>query len=463
MTHFIQFLGRLHPLIVHLPIGFLILTICFHGLVWQGRYSRFRELLPVLWFSSCISAVLACAAGYLLSLSGDYAPEALNLHMYLGLGLAVVCGFMFGLVQKNLLKSTQIIVVVLAAGLLMSTGHLGGNLTHGEDYLTQPLYALAGKAPVKIVRKPITNLNEAVVYQDLIEPILEQKCWQCHSAQKQKGALRLDAADFLTKGGKHGQIITVGNAGASDLYKRLLLPEDDDKRMPPKGKLQLTEQEIQLIAWWLEEGKADFKKKVADLPQGEKTTRVLTAFNQHPAPEVASSVSEIPAVKVAKPDPATIQNLEKLGVAFTSLTPDHVFLAANLVNSSGFLDAQVKKLLPLKEQLIWLDLSETHITDNSLADIAQFKNLTRLSIANTSVTDAGLNFLKKLPHLRSLNAYGTKITDKGLTSLQTCQNLTAIYLWQTQVTPQGVAALQQALGENTDINFGNPSENTRNL
>lgn len=85
--------------------------------------------------------------------------------------------------------------------MLSVTGHLGGALTHGEDFLSQPLLSMFGFAPVKEVRKPIININEALVYKDIIEPVLEQKCVQCHNSQKQKGSLRLDTPELLLKGG----------------------------------------------------------------------------------------------------------------------------------------------------------------------------------------------------------------------------------------------------------------------
>lgn len=465
MDNLIDFLGRLHPLIVHLPIGFLLLTLGFHWLVWRGKYAAYRELLPVLWLISCLSAVLACLAGWLLSLSGGYSEEALNLHMYLGLALALASAAIYLLVKKGAAARLQISGVALVALLLMATGHWGGNLTHGEDYLTQPLYALVGKTPAKPVRQPIANLDQALVYQDLVEPILEAKCYQCHNDQKQKGELRLDAAEFLLEGGEHGPVITAGNAGESELYKRLLLPEDDDKRMPPKGKPQLSVAEVQLIGWWISHGQADFKKKVADLPKDDQIKPVLAGLGKlsTEAEGTPGSGAEIPPVKVARAKPADLQKLEKLGVTFSPLTPDHTLLAANLVNNPGFNDEQLRQLLALQDQIVWLDLSETAITDKALPLIARFKHLTRLQLDKTGITDAGIRHLQQLPHLRTLNLYGTQVSDKGLTALRSCKNLKHVYLWHTQATPQGVAALQQAMGQQVEINFGNTSNITGSL
>lgn len=455
MEHVIQFLGRLHPLIVHLPIGFLMMTLALHAVVWRRPNAGFRELLPALWLASCVSAVVACLAGYLLSLSGDYPASALNNHMYAGIGLAVFSAVMVGALQRKLGQRLQISVAAVVMLLLIGTGHLGGNLTHGDDYLTQPLVAMVTAPAVVPVRPPITNVNEALVYADLIAPVLEQKCVQCHSAQKQKGGLRMDTEAFLLKGGKHGAVLTAGEVAKSGLYQRLLLREDDDKRMPPKAKPQLTEAEVQLIHWWISAGRADFKQRVADVPKDDAIKTMLASYGPGgaAAAPINSTDAEMPTLKVGRASPADQQKLARQGVVLTPVSPDGSFLAADMVNTPEFGDAQMSLLLPLRAQLVWLDLSATRITDKALAQIVQFKNLTRLSIDNTRITDQGLTQLKNLPALRHLNLYATGVTDQGIKSLETCKQLQTVHLWQTQVTAGGVASLKKAIGETAEITF----------
>lgn len=136
------------------------------------------------------------------------------------------------------------------------------------------------------------------------------------------------------------------------------------------------------------------------------------------------------------------------------LTKDNTYFALNMVNAPNFSDADMALLAPLKNNVIWLDMSETAVTDRGLAVLKGFKNLTRLSLDQTAVSDAGLVHLPALPHLKYLNLYGTKVSDQGLKVVAGCKNLKSIYLWQTQVTSQGVAALQQRVGEGVEINFG---------
>ncbi|MDQ4140533.1 MAG: ribonuclease inhibitor [Bacteroidota bacterium] len=451
----IQFFGRLHPLIVHLPLGILMLAIALQLLVNFPKYARFREFLPLLWFAGFISAVMACLAGFLLKQDGGYDEEAVDLHQFLGIALTLITGFVFLVQSKRFPQKLLLPSVLMATLFLIGTGHYGGNLTHGEDYLSQPLYALMGQTPVKKVRKPITNLNEAVVYTDLVEPVLEQKCYQCHSSKKQKGDLRLDSPEFLLKGGEHGKIITAGKADESDLYKRLILPEEDDDRMPPKGKPQLTEAEIQLIHWWIEQGGGDFNKKVAEVTQDDKVKVILSGLTKGAGVENAvAEAPEIPTAKVKLPEASVLQKIKGMGVVVSPLTRDNSFVALNMVNAPNFSDADMPLLAKISENIIWLDMSETKLSDKGLAHLKNFKNLTRLSLDQTSVSDAGLESIKALPKLKYLNLYGTKVTDQGLNLLASCKSLKSIYLWQTKVTPQGVAALQKQVGKEVEINFG---------
>jgi mono/diheme cytochrome c family protein len=406
---------------------------------------------------------MAALAGFLLKLGGDYAADAVATHQYLGFALAGVTVLLFVARRWLLVGRLQTPAVLVVGILLVATGHLGGNLTHGEEYLTQPIYAMVGKTPGKKVRPPITNVNEALVYQDLVEPVLEQKCWQCHSSRKQKGKLRLDTEQYVLKGGEEGKVVIAGNAEKSELYARLILPEDHKDVMPPKGKTPLTEAEVQLIHWWITAGQADFTKKVGQVPKDQDIEAVIAEVSKGGAAGGSTAAAELPAVTVGPAKPEDIQKLQQLGVVLMPVAKGSTFLMANLVNAKKFSDATMPLLVQLRDQLVWLDMSETNITDKGLQQLSQFKNLTRLSLDNTAVTDASLKHLTALPHLRYLNLYGTKVTDNGLKSLAACKNLKALYLWQTAVTPQGVAALQKAGSKDMEINFGAPSDTTSTL
>jgi uncharacterized membrane protein len=459
MENLIELIGRFHPLVVHLPIGILLLAISIEFYIKIKKDPYLTPFLPLLWGVGFASSVLACIMGFMLKLGGGYEEDALDLHQNFGIALAVITGVIFFSIKSEFIRRIKFPFVVVSTFLLFGVGHFGGNLTHGEDYLTQPLQAMLGNEPKRVARKPVANIEEAVVYLDVVEPILYNKCQKCHNSSKKKGDLRLDLPELILKGGEHGPVIVAGNAASSEIYTRLLLPEEDDKRMPPKGKTEMSAEEIQVIKWWIDEGKADFKIKVAQLKKTDEIKTALAKLGKGSAGQLAENEgeskekSEIPAIKVTAPKASELAALEKDGIVFSPLTPDNKFLAVNLVNNPNFSDSQMEKLLKFKEQIIWLDLSDTKITDNSLKYISQFKNLTRLSLDNTAITDAGLSHLKALSRLRHLNLYHTNVSDVGLKMLSNCKELSTLHLWETKVTDTGIETLKKSLGENIEISY----------
>ena len=459
MNNLIELIGRFHPLVVHVPIGILMLAISIEFYIKFNKDSYLSSFLPLLWGVSFSSAVLACILGYMLKLGGSYAEGALNLHQNTGITLAVLTGLIFITLKSNAFKPLRFYFVVASTFLLIGVGHFGGNLTHGEDYLTQPLQAMLGNEPKRIASKPVTNIEEAVVFRDLIEPILYTKCQQCHNSSKMKGDLRLDLPEFIQKGGKHGAVILAGNSASSELYKRLLLPEDDDKRMPPKGKIDMSAEEIQIIKWWIDAGKSDFNVKTAQLKKTDTIKLALAKLLKVNSEQVVENTSdtkektEIPSVKISAVKPSDLTDFEKQGIVFSPLTPDNDYFSVNLVNYPNFSDAQMEKILKFKDQIIWLDLSDTKITDSAMKNIAKFKNLTRLSLDNTAITDAALTYVNSIPHLRYLNLYNTNISDSGLSALSNCKELTTLHLWETRVTNKGIENFKKTMGDNVKISY----------
>src|SRR5712692_5652221 len=58
-----------------------------------------------------------------------------------------------------------------------------------------------------------------------------------------------------------------------------------------------------------------------------------------------------------------------------------------------------------------LDLGDAYVLDNSLAPLANMKDLRRLNLVGTLITDAGLKYLRDLTKMEELDLYGVKITD----------------------------------------------------
>ena len=463
----VLFWGHFHPLIVHLPIGFLLIA----GLLELDRLTRRNSVSPhtitLILFWSAVSATMACVFGYMLSLGGGYEVETLNDHMWEGIGVAVFAWIAWSVKSENLgriLPFAQLLYLPtlgVSLLLLLAAGHQGGNLTHGSDYLTQympvSIRTLAGVSPKQkeVKFEPITDVNQAMVYQQIVNPILHSRCVQCHNAEKSKAGLRLDTPEMIKKGSEDGPVFVSGKSKSSDLIKVCLLPEEDDHHMPPKGKTQLKESDIALLSWWINQG-APFDKKVADLAVNDAIRPVLASLgnsgsgnanegnavvvNGSPAPE-----SPVLTMKVPVADPKIIDELTKSGLLVLPLSKEQNQLEISAVNARTFTDAQAATLPKLSAQIVWLKLSDTQISDATMIQIAKLKNLQKLHLEETKVTDVGLKQLKGLANLEYLNLYGTAVTDVGLSELTGMKNLKTVYLWQTKVTESGIENLKKAM------------------
>ena len=93
---------------------------------------------------------------------------------------------------------------------------------------------------------------DPVDYLRDIKPILQQRCYACHGALKQKGKLRLDTRSQAVEGGKSGAALKPGDVAASLLLERVDDPEETT-RMPPEGK-PLTAAQIGALKAWIEQG-----------------------------------------------------------------------------------------------------------------------------------------------------------------------------------------------------------------
>ena len=429
LLSFIELLGHFHPLLVHLPIGILFIALILQWMSLKEKYASLRPALPVILLAGSVAAFASCITGYLLSISDDYDQSMVNWHMWMGIAVTLVSLMLYAKEKYPLFAINKILLSAGLFVLLMITGHLGGSLTHGSDYLTKPLrQMLTPDSASSTVIKPIVNVPEAVVYTDIISPILENKCYGCHNTNKQKGGLRMDEINLLMKGGKNGKIIEPGNADASEMIKRLLLPTDNDHHMPPKEKPQLTESQIALLNWWITNN-ADPNKKVKDLAQTDKIKPLLAALQTTGMEQ--KTRTDIPAVSVGKAEEKIIEQLKARNIVVLPVAQNTNYLMVNFVTDSIVDKTDLQLLLQLKPQLIWLKLNHTNITDEALSTVAQFSNLIKLDLSNTFITDKGLVLLNTNTHLQTLNLVGTKVTGNGIAALKNLNQLQWLYLYKT--------------------------------
>ncbi len=434
----ITFISHFHPVLVHLPIGILLVAILFHWLSRKEKYAALAAAIPIAYFVGALTAIASCITGYLLSGTGEYDETTLSLHQWMGILVAFSssAGYLFSR-NNNALQLKWVSILLLL--LLTVTGHLGGTLTHGEGYLWKT--ETADKKDSAHTIKIIANAQEAIVYKDIIQPMLQTKCYNCHAATKQKGGLRLDSEQWILKGGKNGKVLVAGSLDSSEVYKRIILDPLEEKHMPPKGKQQLSEQELLLMKWWIGSG-ADFIKKSSQLQQTALVKAALSALEK--APSVATKRADVPEAEVKKANEKTIDVLRKSSVTVFEISANSNWLSASFVNCKKWNSEIEKQLSELKEQLIWLKIPNAQLAASSWKTIAQLTNLRRLSAEHSNITDPDLIQLQSLNQLQYLNLVDTKITAKGLLQLKGISSLANIYIGKTGIKTQDYTTLKTA-------------------
>jgi hypothetical protein len=468
MPDMVRFLGRFHPVLLHLPIGILLLV----AVIELGRMLRIGRRgfgsTTVGVFFGAASAVVASLAGFLLYHGGGWEESELaERHLWGGLAVAALACASFGAkVWADAAAGRKAMAWVLTAkfrlflfatcGVMAFASHDGASLTHGENYLTQ--YApdwfrqMMGEEK-KPAPAPVKPVEERVIYADIVAPILEGKCTQCHDADKQKGKLRMDTYEFLLAGGKEGPAIEPGSAEKSNIIVRAELDEDDDEHMPPEGKPDLEDHELLLLKWWLDTGGTE-DARVGDVEAGEDILAAIEKLQpvatvapdpdgggEEPAPAAGGDErAQVEARMAEVPEPAS------KGLKFESQESNLLDFTA-VSSRAEFDDEAMGKLGAVLEDLVSADFSATKITDAGAALLVKARKLKKLRLNGTAVGDASLETIGGLPELESLNLYGTSVTDEGLKKLGGLKTLKKLYLWQTKVTEKGVEELKEALPE----------------
>lgn len=261
-----QLLGRFHPLLVHFPIGLLVVALFFELLTIGGRRPALREGIHWMVYVGAAFGVLAALLGWLLRTYDDYSGDLVTNHQNVGIATAVF-SVVTALLLRNTLNGKLSDYRVYRSGLIVTVvllaiaGHLGANLTHGEDYLTSVLpgnkdaYDNSKSVALLAELKQSDSLSE--IQQDKlnleVRAIFAHNCYQCHSENKQKGELVLEHKEGVFKGGESGLAIVAGKPSESELYRRVTLSPNDDEVMPKKGKV-LKDNEIALIKLWIQNG-----------------------------------------------------------------------------------------------------------------------------------------------------------------------------------------------------------------
>jgi uncharacterized membrane protein/mono/diheme cytochrome c family protein len=255
-----KFLAPFHSVVLHYPIGFVTMAVILECLSFFNRSVEIRRIIVLVMGLAAFSAVLSAAFGIFRSGAGEYDPQMLNTHKWSGISVTLLCLAGFALVfaasRANAARPLLAVHRVLLVGnltVLVIAGHLGGNLTHGRNYLLEgaPEFIKALLEEKPAAAGTVSKDEAGRYFTEEIEPVLRAKCYACHGPEKQRGGYRLDDPAIALKGGDSEEVAVVpGSPMESNLIRLILLPEDDDDVMPPSGKSPLTPEEIgRLIAW----------------------------------------------------------------------------------------------------------------------------------------------------------------------------------------------------------------------
>jgi len=447
------FLGRFHPLIVHLPIGFLMLAVILEGLsrLSKDRFKGLDSAISITILCGGIAALLSSILGLLLASGGGYDNQTLFWHKWSGIVLTIVVfiGWVIKSGYINVPKSASSYILIVLFVMVAITGHLGGNLTHGSDYLLA--YAPSsfknffGQTEDQTFGTIPSSPDSIHVYMHLVKPALEVRCYECHNESKKKGELVLTTVDGINTGGETGNLLA-RLASESLLFQRITLPKSNQKFMPPKGE-PLNYSEIKLIEWWINNG-ASFTGKLSEYKISDEIKGLLLCdygiditlkpiYDRLAAPKLSSEA---------------IAQIENAGFYIKPLAPNHSLYEVG-VTTTNVQMKDLEILLIAAEQITWLNLDNKSISDEMLQDIGKISNLTRLRLQNNPITDDGINHLLRLKHLESLNVYGTSVTDESLEEIKGMLSLQRVYLWKTRVSDAGVQELVAARPD-LNVQFG---------
>ena len=367
MEEIIKYLGNFHPVVLHLPIGAFLFTFL---LFVSQKYlkSNFNPAVRMGLLFSFITSIITSIFGYILHLNGDYDSVLVDRHMWLAIATTILIGFVLYLHKKQKPYNHILSSFVFATVLLTITGHNGGSLTHGKDYLKLPDF----EKEISIV-----SYDSIHVFNQVISPILDSKCVKCHNTGKSKGNLMLSSIDKILLGGEKGQIIKSNSSVDSRLYTYLNLPIDDEMHMPPDGNSQLNDNEKELIKLWIDEG-ADFYnfRKMND----DNFSKEILSF----LPKEIASV-----------DPPNRNDLVKLienEFRIERISTENNFIDVKYQGKS-FKQSYLRLLSKVSNNIKRLDLSFVDLSSIDLSRLDDFDNLTYLNLNNTKLTTKKLQKL----------------------------------------------------------------------
>ena len=417
----LQFVGRFHPLLVHLPIGMLVL-LPFLEIAGTTRAGLREAAGFVLQLTLAIGAI-ALGLGILLAYGSGVVGATVTRHMWGGIALLIELmvwvtvrpAWISGQLQR---AYTALLAVTLLT--LTWTAHQGGSLTHGSDYLTRYM-----PGPLKRIFRSASGASDAAyagsAYSRYIHPIFDAKCVACHGGSKEQAQLRLDFYELLMKGGKDGVVVVPRDPDHSLMLQRVTLSPSDRHFMPAEGRTPLTGDEIAALRAWILAGASPTATSIP----GIATAAAHTDLPLQPVGDYGSLMNEI----------RQVQTSEGAKLIAVSAKPSDGLILRTTDAASTFDDAQLARFQRFAPFIVEAELGRTAVTDACFDTLSKFANLRALHLESTAITGRSLAKLASLSQLTYLNLSGTKVTSDALAPLKGMPNLLHIYLFDTPAEP----------------------------
>ncbi|MFN0206817.1 MAG: c-type cytochrome domain-containing protein [Planctomycetota bacterium] len=461
------FFGRLHPLILHIPVGVFVCCALFE--FFQILRKESVRLAPgvFVWFAA-LGGALSAATGYVLSSERAEGDSTLEWHRWLGivsavLGLAAAAVHYYSNDGVRIQTARMYRILLFATAIiLIPAGHLGAGLTHGEGYLTEPLGGSAPPARTEsapVAQEGIVNVATgtnstnpvqpgARTFASDILPIFSERCAACHNEDKQKGELELLTKESIQKGGKSGPLWIAGNPNESLLIRRVKSPLEEKGHMPPKAKPQPAQAEIDMLEAWVAagapfDGSFEAPGKLASEATITKTAAVEPA---KPESEINKKTDVIDSANNKFPDPApAIAALREKLIHAQAVSQDSGLLWIDFSAVAKRIEEKeiIELLTPLAPQIVELTLSRCTIGEAACKLVATFTQLRRLDLRGTPVSAKEIEPFRNLLNLEELVLVQTNANDSAVDAILAIPSLKKVYLWGAGVSGDGIVKLRK--------------------
>ena len=242
----LSILGNFHILALHIPAAVLLVVPLFEFFERHEQATATVRRLSVFSAAGTWGAVLC---GILHAHYNGFAGDSIQLHLWGGIAASAFAGIAsLALAQGFRLRLATQVVAILVMGF---AAHIGGELVHEEGFPFKPNKKVIADSKKEETPRVVTTSQKRDDYTQVIRPILEAHCVECHGAKKVKGKLRMDTLEALKKGGSEGSAYVAGDLKKSLMHVRVTLDPEDEDFMPTEGT-PLTKEQVQALALWIE-------------------------------------------------------------------------------------------------------------------------------------------------------------------------------------------------------------------